>query len=58
MRLPATQYQTLGDLVSLEIPSDIAFADLCKQLISHYGKTINQRLEQTQFRSISRKVKA
>jgi len=38
MGLSATRYQTLRYLMSPEIPKDVAFADLCKLLISHYDK--------------------
>jgi len=58
MGLSATQYQTLRDLVSSEIPKDIAFADLCKLLISHYGKTTNQRGGLSSYLFVGRKVKA
>ena len=54
MGLSPTQYQTLRDLVSPQVPKDVAFDDLVKSLKTHYGKATNQRLERTQFRSITR----
>ncbi|XP_067943281.1 uncharacterized protein [Watersipora subatra] len=54
MGLSATQYQTLKDLVSPTVPREVAYDDVQQQLITHFGTPRNERLERTQFRSISR----
>lgn len=54
MGISATQYQTLKDLVSPAVPKGVGFQQLKDHLTNHYGKPRNQRLERTQFRTLTR----
>ncbi|XP_048586200.1 uncharacterized protein K02A2.6-like [Nematostella vectensis] len=55
--LAAGQYQTLRDLVTPEVPKEVAYDTLKGRLIEHYGSVRNTRLERAKFRALRRDEK-
>ncbi|EDO39555.1 predicted protein [Nematostella vectensis] len=55
--LTVGQYQTLRDLVALEVQKGVAYDTLKGRLIEHYGSVRNTRLERAKFRALRRDKK-